>query len=136
FASYRDDRDVVHRMAEVTEPMPVAILGTDAAAFDTRTLKFDVRAWRQVNMVDLGFALECAARGIPRRVVPRAKLWLKPLDFAQPDSIYTALAGDDSAQTRLAGELLRLDDAAASVPPPMPSDAEGGRRLHWRPRPI
>ncbi|MGE0716134.1 MAG: glycosyltransferase family 2 protein, partial [Alphaproteobacteria bacterium] len=56
FASYRDDRDVVHRMAEVTEPMPVAILGTDAAAFDTRALKFDVRAWRQVNMVDLGFA--------------------------------------------------------------------------------
>ncbi|MCC7275812.1 MAG: glycosyltransferase family 2 protein [Alphaproteobacteria bacterium] len=111
--SYRDDRFVVHRTMEVARPVPVQVLGTDGAAFDTSVLRFDVRTWPQVNMVDLGFALECARRGVARFVVPRARLWIRPLDYAQPDSIYVRLQEDDRAQTDLARELLRLDGEAA-----------------------
>ncbi len=91
------------------------MIGTDSALFHTDVLKFDVRDWNSVNMVDLNFAIECAKRGLARKLATRRRFWIEALSEKQPDSIYQALMKDDSRQTVLANELLRYGPPALSL---------------------
>lgn len=115
--SYRDDRESIHRAVLRIEHEPVDIIGTDSALFHTDVLKFDVRDWSTVNMVDLNFAIECAKRGLDRKLATRRRFWVEALSENQPDSIYMALKKDDSRQTRLANELLKYGPPVQSLPP-------------------
>lgn len=110
--SYREDRQSLHRALLRTEHELVDVIGTDSAVFFNSVLNFDVRSWSSVNMVDLNFAIECAKRGLDRKLATRRRFWVEALSENQPDSIYMALRKDDSQQTVLANALLKLGPAA------------------------
>jgi hypothetical protein len=106
--SYRDGLHVLHRRASLARAEDVDVLGADSLALRTSTLRFDVRRWPDVNMIDLSFALEARRRGVPLVAVPRRANWVRALDENQPDSIWIGVLTDDSRQTVLAQELLAL----------------------------
>lgn len=91
----------------------VDALGTGAVLFNSRFLRFDVRNWPFGNMADLGVATEAARAGLPMIAIARRAKEVLPLAMAQPDSLRTARMKDDTAQTELARELLRLRDRPA-----------------------
>jgi hypothetical protein len=64
-------------------------------------------------MADLGVATEAARAGLPMIAIARRAKEVLPLAMAQPDSLRTARKKDDTAQTELARELLRLRDQPA-----------------------
>ena len=113
--SYRRDRRILHRSAGRRFPAEVDVLGTDSVAFLTSALRFDVRRWPHVNMVDLRFALEARKSGVPLISVPRSVHWIRGLQEVQPDSIYAGLVRNDTRQTALAVQLL------AAPRPPLPA---------------
>jgi hypothetical protein len=106
--SYRSDLQVLHRRAQHVGVVDVDLLGTDSLALRTSTFRVDVREWRDVNMVDLSFALAARRRSIPLAVVPRNSHWLAALDEDQHDSIWLDVLRDDTRQTALAQELVSL----------------------------
>jgi hypothetical protein len=122
--SYVRDTKVFHRRSEQREVAGVDVLGSDSVAFHTSTLRFDVRAWPDRNMVDLSFALEARRRAVPLVMLDRRSHWLAALDENQDDSIWVGLQSDDSRQTALACEL------AALPRPRLPR--RGLRRLRYR----
>jgi hypothetical protein len=99
---------VLHRRADQARPEGVDLLGSDSLAFRTTTLRFDVREWRDVNIVDLSFAREARARSIPLVKIPRAAHWLTALGENQDDSIWMEVLRDDARQTALAQELMAI----------------------------
>lgn len=107
-SSYSADLKVLHRRSDQLRAVGVDLLGSDSLAFRTTTLRFDVRAWPDVNMVDLSFALETRRRGTPLVMVPRGPHWLRALDENQADSIWAGVLRDDSRQTELARDLVSL----------------------------
>jgi hypothetical protein len=106
--SYGRDMKVLHRRADQARSEGVDLLGSDSLAFRTSTLRFDVREWRDVNMVDLCFARVARERSIPLVKIPRAAHWVSALDENQDDSIWMGVLDDDSRQTALAQELMEL----------------------------
>ena len=120
--SYERDTKVLHRRAEQKRPEGVDLLGSDSIAFRTTTLRFDVREWPDVNMVDLAFARIAREREIPLVKISRPAHWMRALDENQHDSIWAGVLRDDTRQTALAREL------AALPRPPLP-------RRRWR-RPL
>ncbi len=124
-SSYRDDLKVLHRRSGQARPEGVDLLGSDSLAFRTSTLRFDVRDWPDVNMVDLSFALEARRGRIPLVMISRAAHWLHALDENQADSIWAGVLREDSRQTELARELMALPR------PVLPRDG-GFRRLSYR----
>jgi len=107
-SSYTRDTKVLHRRSDQRRAAGVDLLGSDSVAFRTTTLRFDVCAWADVNMVDLSFALEARRRGIPLVMLDRHAHWLRALDENQSDSIWTGVLADDSRQTELARDLRAL----------------------------
>lgn len=107
-SSYARDIKVLHRRSEQVRAAGVDLLGSDSLAFRTDTLRFDVRTWRDVNMVDLSFALEARSRNVPLVMLPRESHWLRALDENQLDSIWAGVLRDDARQTELARELVAL----------------------------
>lgn len=122
--SYARDMKVLHRRSDQERAAGVDLLGSDSLAFRTTVVRFDVRDWPEVNMVDLSFALEARRRGIPLVMVDRPSHWLRALDENQDDSIWAAVLVDDSRQTELAREL-------AGLPRPR-LPRSGVRRLSYR----
>jgi hypothetical protein len=118
--SYARNLKVLHRRAPRQHPTEVDLLGSDSVAFRTSTLRFDVREWPDVNMVDLSLALSARRRSVPLVTVPRKAYWLSALDENQSDSIWAGVLRDDSRQTALAQELVALPR------PPLPR-----RRSRW-----
>jgi hypothetical protein len=106
--SYGRDLKVLHRRSEQRHFEGVDLLGADSLAFRTSTLRFDVREWEDVNMLDLTFARIARERSIPLVKVPRAAHWVTALDENQGDSIWMGVLADDSRQTTLARELMAL----------------------------
>jgi hypothetical protein len=104
--SYARDIKVLHRRADQARAEGVDMLGSDSLAFHTSTLRFDVREWPDVNMVDLSFARTARQRSIPLVKIPRAAYWMRALDENQDDSIWAGVLRDDSRQTVLARELV------------------------------
>jgi hypothetical protein len=111
FARYNEDRESVPYESRPRVARPVDAIGTGAAMFSSRALRFDVRNWPHVNMVDLGLAIEAAKAGLPMICLARRKRRIVSLAAQQHDSIHAALLRDDTRQTALARELLRLTDA-------------------------
>jgi hypothetical protein len=109
------DRTIVPYSAALKEACAVDVLGTGAVMFSSRTLRFDVREWPFANMVDLGLALEAGKRGVPLIALARRRKSVWTLAGDQPDSIHAALKRDDTRQTALAHELLRVRAAAAAA---------------------
>ena len=107
-ASYGRDMKVLHRRADQARAEGVDLLGSDSLAFRTSSLRFDVREWPDLNMVDLSFALEARRFGIPLVMIPRPAHWLSALDENQEDSIWVGVMRDDARQTELAQELASL----------------------------
>jgi hypothetical protein len=105
---YNADRTVFAYPHRLSVTRPVDVLGTGAVMFSSEVLRFDVRAWPYVNMVDLGLAMEAAKVGIPLICLKRKRHLVRTLALNQPDSIYRNMIADDSRQTALAHELLRL----------------------------
>ena len=124
--SYRENRESLHRAQMRTRHEPVDVIGTDSAAFNTEVLNFDVRKWPTVNMVDLNFAIECAKRGIARKLATRRRFWVEALSENQADSIYQGLRKDDSRQTALANELLTYGPPVEPLPPEAENWADAG----------
>ncbi len=122
--SYSRDMKVLHRRSGQAHAAGVDLLGSDSVAFRTSTLRFDVREWPDVNMVDLSLALEARRRAVPLVMVARRSHWLSALDEDQEDAIWTGVLHDDSRQTELAQELLSLPR------PQLPRN--GWRRLSYR----
>jgi hypothetical protein len=105
---YNKDKYTIPYTSRPLEDRPVDAIGTGAAMFLSASLRFDVRAWPYSNMVDLGLAVEAAKVKIPMISIARRKRYLRPIAADQPDSIAIGLRHDDSRQTALASELLRL----------------------------
>jgi hypothetical protein len=105
---YNRDKTTIPYTSRPLEDRIVDAIGTGAAMFHSSSLRFDVRAWPHTNMVDLGLAVEAARVKLPMISLARRKRYLRPIANEQPDSIAVRLRGDDSRQTALAGELLRL----------------------------
>jgi hypothetical protein len=106
--SYGRDMKVLHRRADQARSEGVDLLGSDSLAFRTTTLRFDVREWRDVNIVDLSFAREARIRSIPLVKIPRAAHWVTALGENQGDSIWMGVLRDDARQTALAQGLMAL----------------------------
>lgn len=115
--SYTRDTKVLHRRSPQERARCVDLLGTDSIAFRTTTLHFDVRAWTNVNMVDLSFARLASERSIPLVMIPRGAHWLRALDENQQDSIWRSALQDDSRQSVLARELIAMRKARATRHP-------------------
>lgn len=113
--SYRTDRHLYRRTERLWRDRTVDVIGTDAIAFSTETCHFDVREWAIVNMVDLHFARFARQADIPLVVIRRPRKWVREIAIKQPDSIFQSLIRDDSRQTEMARELLRLP--APALPP-------------------
>jgi hypothetical protein len=107
-ASYGRDTKVLHRRSDQARSEGVDLLGSDSLAFRTTTLRFDVREWNDVNMVDLAFARVAREQSIPLVKIPRAAQWVSALDEDQDDSIWMGVLADDARQTMLAQELMAL----------------------------
>ena len=108
--SFRASRIGIPYNSRPREDRPVHALGTGAVMFDSRYLQFDVRGWRHTNMVDLCLAIEATKASLQLISLARRKRYLLPLAEQQADSIHAALLVDDSRQTQLARELLRLQE--------------------------
>jgi len=106
--SYARDLRVLHRRSDQDRAAGVDLLGSDSVAFRTDTLRFDVRTWPEVNMVDLSVALEARRRGVPLVMIARPSHWLRALDEDQDDSIWAGVLRDDTRQTELGRTLMAL----------------------------
>ncbi len=105
FTSYAKSRETLWFAGALAEARPVDVLGTGTVMFDTGILRFDMRTWPHVNMLDLYFALEAARANLALICLPRRSRYLRPLEEQQSDSIYARLLRDDSVETALAIEL-------------------------------
>lgn len=105
FTSYAKNRETIWFADALSEARRVDVLGTGTVMFDTRRLRFDMRTWPHVNMLDLYFALEAATANLALICLPRRRQYLRPLEEQQSDSIYARLLRDDSVETALAIEL-------------------------------
>ncbi len=124
-ASYGRDTKFLHYRSEQRRTQGVDILGTGTLAFKTSTLRFDVREWSDVNMVDLLFARTARERFVPLVMIPRRAHWIRALGENQDDSIWAGVLRDDSRQSALAQELVELPR------PPLPR-GRWQRRLSYR----
>lgn len=106
--TYRGSRRVFGISAGLWWDRPVDVLGTASMAFSTRACRFDVTAWRHVNMSDLQFALHARESGLPLVAVQRPRKWVRELDRKQADSIYVALTRNESRQTEYARRILAM----------------------------
>jgi hypothetical protein len=106
--SYASDLEVLHRRAPRERATEADLLGTDSVAFRTSTLRFDVRDWHDVNVVDLSFALTARRCSVPLVTIPRKAYWMNALDENQSDSIWQGVLVDDTRETELAQELVAL----------------------------
>ena len=114
---YNTNRRVFPYMSGLDQDMTVDIIATGASMFSSHALKFDVRKWPFTNMVDLGLALEATKARVPLIAVARKPgESLFTLEEDQEDSISKALKRDDTRQTELARELLRLRGESDQVP--------------------
>ncbi len=111
FARYNADRNSIPYESRPRQDRMVDAIGTGAAMFSSDALRFDVRDWRHVNMVDLCLAMEANKAGLPIVCLARRRRRMTALAEKQPDSIHARLLLDDSRQTELAHELLRFDRA-------------------------
>jgi hypothetical protein len=109
---YNRDKTTIPYTSRPLEDRTVDAIGTGAAMFRSSHLRFDVRTWPHTNMVDLGLAVEAARMKLPMISLARRKRYLRPIANEQPDSIAVRLRRDDSRQTALARELLRLKSTA------------------------
>jgi hypothetical protein len=107
-SSYGRDMKVLHRRADQERSEGVDLLGSDSLAFRTSTLRFDVRDWKDLNMVDLSFARVARESAIPLVKIPRSSHWVNALDENQSDSIWIGVLADDERQTVLAQELMAI----------------------------
>jgi len=105
FTSYAKSRKTIWFAGALPEARYVDVLGTGTVMFDTGILRFDMRTWPHVNMLDLYFALEAAAANLALICLPRRRRYLRALEEQQSDSIYARLLRDDSVETALAIEL-------------------------------
>jgi hypothetical protein len=105
---FSKQRTVFHFASRRLRPRSVDVLATNGCLFRVGDLRFDVKHWSEINMVDLNFALESARRDVELWLVPQCKGWVRPLQEAQEDSIFKSLEMDDSRQTELARQLLSL----------------------------
>lgn len=112
FSQYNADRSSIPYESRPREDRAVDAVGTGAAMFASDSLRFDVRNWRHVNMVDLCLAIEATGAGLPMVSLARRRRRMTALAEKQPDSIHARLLLDDSRQTELARELLRLEPRA------------------------
>ena len=106
--TYRGSRRVFGISAGLWWDRPVDVLGTASMAFSTRACRFDVTAWRHVNMSDLQFALHAREAGLPLVAVRRPRKWVRELARKQDDSIYIALTKNESRQTEYARKILAM----------------------------
>ncbi len=106
--NFLKQRTVFHFAGRRLRPRSVDVLATNGCLFRAGDLRFDVRQWSAINMVDLNFSLESARRDVELWLVPQCKGWVRPLEEAQDDSIFQSLVRDDSRQTELARQLLAL----------------------------
>ncbi|HEX5779651.1 MAG TPA: hypothetical protein VFY21_12495 [Xanthobacteraceae bacterium] len=113
FARYNVDRNSIPYESRPREDRMVDAIGTGAAMFSSDALRFDVRDWRHVNMVDLCLAMEANKAGLPMVCLARRRRRMTALAEKQPDSIHARLLLDDSRQTELAHELLRFEPVRA-----------------------
>lgn len=113
--SYLRDRVVMHRSRLAAQDFRADVLGTCSVAFSTSSLRFDVREWTEVNMVDLNFSRLARQRGLTMVGISRGADWLLCLQENQPDSIYAALKADDRRQTLLARSIFGKSEGTIPV---------------------
>lgn len=106
--SYREDRQVFHCSKANMFPKCLDVVATNGCAFRVRDLSFDVRQWSAINRVDLSMALEAETQGVTPMLACKPSRFVHILAEVQADSIYSALLKNDTEQTHLANELLRL----------------------------
>lgn len=124
--SYVADRKVrVFYKRQIAPWRHVDLLATNGAVHLTRDMRFDVRTWTHRNQVDLNYLDETLTHGLRCVVGARGRDWVRPLDRAQPDSIYAALQQDDSVQTRRINRL--LDRRDGMLLPSRPPAVTGNR---------
>lgn len=108
FVSYSQSQKVYCFDQRLICRKEVDVLGTGTVMFDTAALWFDVRTWRDVDMLDLNLAIEAKSAGLPLICLKRRRGFMRALAVRQPDSLFAALLRDDTRQTKLALELKAL----------------------------
>lgn len=105
--SYVRDRNILTTRKRLYFGKRVDVLGTNGCLHAIAAMKFDVRDWTRVNMVDLHFAFEAQKAGLDLHVVAHKAKWVGQIERHQEDSIYLRLRENDSEQTRLVNQLLK-----------------------------
>lgn len=106
FDDYSADTEIYHFSDKLSHGREVDLLGTGSVAFRTQKLGFDVRQWRQKNMPDLLFALECKKRGIKLAMVPRDTGWLIAQGRTDSDEATQSRPQINAIRTKLARKLI------------------------------
>lgn len=107
-STYEGERKVLHFRSAQQQAVGVDVLGTGTVAFASSTLRFDVRTWEHVNTLDLLLARMAREAGIPLVMIQRPGHWLEAISEGQEDSTWSSVRRDDSLQTQLARELMRM----------------------------
>ena len=112
FKSWRTDREKFSVPKRLLMNKPVDVTATCGCAFISSALTVDPEHWpeKYKNCVDLFFAKLAQSQDLESWIISRRKKWLKPIETAQDDSIYSALLRDESKHVELALELLAMKE--------------------------
>lgn len=110
--SYLRDREVTQLSSRLWFPRKVDVVATCAGGIRCHKIDVDVRTWPYKNMVDIQFALAIKNLGMDSILLPRRKKWIYFAASRQADSIYASLRKDDTTQTRLANQLLSINESS------------------------
>ncbi|MDR3465951.1 MAG: hypothetical protein P4M07_08420 [Xanthobacteraceae bacterium] len=118
--SYTRDRTVFHFSEPLAAEREVDEIGTGTVAFRTAVFRPQFWGWRG-GMLDLNLAIEAQHRGLPRIIVDRGELYLRPIDRPLDDALWTAVLRDDTA----ASALLRANPQLWTRPIPAAAGTAG-----------
>ncbi len=106
--SYATDAVTIHFTAPYRISRNVHEVGGGTCAFVSDRLPLDPRGWGGLGMDDIQIALEAQRRGLPRLVVARGNMWLRPMAEEQADSLWRRTRRDDAVHSLRMRELLAL----------------------------
>ena len=106
--SYVSNAYSFHFKRAVTKNLHVHEVGIGTCAFVSSLFDMDVARWPSTEMDDIIFSIEAQKRSIPRIVIARGENWLQAQAEGQPDSLWRKTQRDQTVQSNLMRQLLKL----------------------------
>jgi hypothetical protein len=114
--SYRKDRIILHYASPTRLDYSVDELGSGTIAFCSECISLNLDEWPHRNMADLMVAIEAVRQRVPKISARRPANWLSVIEEYQEDSLWRQLCQDDSRETAIMQEALRLYPGAWQSP--------------------